>query len=145
MRVRSREEAEDLAGKTFLKTWDYIAKGHKIENLRAFIFRVAHNLVVDFYKTNKRDKEVSIHNFEDTTIDIPDEHDIQGAAAQKSDLKDIQKMLTTINKDYAEVITLRYMHDFSNEEIAQITGMSNGAVRTKLSRALESLRKQFQK
>ncbi|MFH1769661.1 MAG: RNA polymerase sigma factor, partial [Parcubacteria group bacterium] len=66
-RVSSKEEAEDLTSKVFLKTWDYITKGNKIDNLRAFIFKVAHNIVIDFYKTSKKDRELSIHNFEETT------------------------------------------------------------------------------
>src|SRR3989338_7418802 len=83
-RVHSKEGAEDLAAKVFTKTWDYLVAGNQIDNMRAFIYRSAHNLIVDFYKTSKRDREVSIHAFGDDTLDIPDDasfvHDIETRA-----------------------------------------------------------------
>jgi len=51
-RLNSREDAEDLTSTVFHKTWDYLAQGKKIDNMRAFLYRVAHNQIVDLYKKN---------------------------------------------------------------------------------------------
>src|SRR3989344_7488002 len=82
-RVNSKEDAEDLAGQVFMKTWDYITQGNTIDNMRAFLYRSAHNLIVDFYKTSKKDREVSIHSFGEDTIDIPDTSDLVCDTATK--------------------------------------------------------------
>src|SRR3989344_4678170 len=72
-RVRRREDAEDIASQTFLKTWEYLAKGNSLDNMRAFLYRVAHNLIIDHYKGEgkKELREISIHNFADEDIEIP--------------------------------------------------------------------------
>src|SRR3989344_3019452 len=75
-RVSSREEAEDLSSQVFMKVWDYVAKGAAIDNMRALLYRIAHNLVVDFYKSAKRTREVPLEAKDGTTIDVPDDASI---------------------------------------------------------------------
>src|ERR1044071_643544 len=53
-RVYSAAKAEELVQDTFMKTWDYIRKGHKVENLKAFLYKTANNLIID-YSRKKRD------------------------------------------------------------------------------------------
>ena len=45
-RVFSKERAEELAQETFMKTWEYVARGNVIENYKAFLYRVTNNLII---------------------------------------------------------------------------------------------------
>mgnify|MGYP001583856839 FL=1 len=139
-RVHSKEDAEDLAGKVFMKTWDYLVQGKTIDNMRAFLYRSAHNLVVDFYKTSKKDREISIHSFGEDTIDIPDTSDIAGDAETKSLVKEVMEKLEVLSDDYREIIILRFINELSIAEIAEATGMTENNVSVKLHRAVEKLK-----
>jgi RNA polymerase sigma-70 factor, ECF subfamily len=138
-RVSSREDAEDLSSRVFTKTWDYMISGNEVDNMRAFLYRVAHNLVVDFYKTSKRDKEVSIHAFEDT-VDIPEEKHFIDDLETKSLVSEVEDKLDKLSDAYREIIVLRYINDMSITEIANVTGMTENNVSVKLHRAVEKLR-----
>src|SRR3990167_9783866 len=46
-RVYNKDLAEDLTQETFIKTWKYIAEGKEIKNIKAFLYRVAVNLIID--------------------------------------------------------------------------------------------------
>lgn len=139
-RVHSKEDAEDLTGNVFMKTWDYLAQGNKVDNLRAFLYRSAHNLVVDFYKTSKKDREVSIHGFGDDTIDIHDDTNIERDAETKLLVKEVMEKLEVVPEAYREIIVLRYINELSIAEIAETTGMTENNVSVKLHRATEKLK-----
>src|SRR3989344_8561631 len=46
-RIYDRERAKELMQETFTKTWEYLKKGNKVENMKAFLYKVAHNLCVN--------------------------------------------------------------------------------------------------
>jgi len=127
-RVNSKEDAEDLAGQVFMKTWDYITQGNTIDNMRAFLYRSAHNLIVDFYKTSKKDREVSIHAFGEDTIDIPDESDLVSDTETKLLVQEVTAKLDILPDAYREIIVLRYINELSITEIAETTGMTENNV-----------------
>lgn len=139
-RVNSKEDAEDLAGQVFMKTWDYLAQGKQIDNMRAFLYRSAHNTIVDFYKTSKKDREVSIHSFGEDTIDIPDTSDLAGDAEMRSLVKEVTAKLRVLPDAYREIIVLRFINELSIAEIAETTGMTENNVSVKLHRAVEKLK-----
>lgn len=52
-KVSNRITGEDLVQETFLKTWRYIIKGGKIEVMRAFLYHVLNDLIIDEYRKRK--------------------------------------------------------------------------------------------
>ena len=139
-RVHSKEDAEDLAGKAFTKMWDYLAQGNTIENLRAFLYRTAHNAVIDFYKTSKKGREISIDAFEDTTIDIPDDASFVENLETKSLVQDIKAQLANLPDGYREIIILRFINELSITEIATAMDITENNASVKLHRAIEKLK-----
>jgi len=61
-RVNDREKAVDLMQETFMKTWEYLASGKKVTNLRAFLYRSANNLIVDQARRAKLRQEDSLED-----------------------------------------------------------------------------------
>src|SRR3989344_1984385 len=67
VKVSSEEIAQDLTSETFLKGWEafqasYGQDGQKIENPQAFLYKIARNLVVDYYRQKGRTQVISADN-----------------------------------------------------------------------------------
>lgn len=131
------EEAEDLAELVFLKTWENI-RSYRPKNRRfsAWLFRIAHNVVVDFYRSN--------HFKDQLSEDIPDlriEADSIDRAHRRFDQEILGRAMKELKDHYRQILVLKYMNDLSNEEIAQIMDRSQAALRILQFRALKSLRR----
>ncbi len=137
MRVSSREVARDLTQETFTHTWEYLAKGKPIENMKPFIFRTAHNLVIDHYRAKK---EVSLEALAEAGFDPPGatSTDVESLARGREALVALAKL----DEPYRQIVTLRYVNDLTIGEIAETLRISENAVSVALHRAhkkLESL------
>lgn len=139
-RVPSEEIAQDLTSDCFLKVFQYLTKDtSRIESLKAFIYQVARNLVIDYYRA--RDKRpISIEN--ELTYEIAAKESNQEEKIEINfQLKEVERALTQIKDEWREIIILRYIEDYSIKEIAQILEKSEGAIRVLVHRALKALRK----
>jgi RNA polymerase sigma-70 factor (ECF subfamily) len=149
-KVARREEAEDLTGDVFLKTWQYINDmgSEVIDNLRAFLYQTARNAVIDFYRTRDRREIVSLpqgqeDKNEKLTMEIMDEkQDLVEKVELASDIEEVKKALQKIKEEYREVIILRFIEELSVKETAEILGKSEGAVRVLLHRAVAALKEE---
>ena len=145
-RLARREDAEDLAAQVFVRVWEYVtAEENEVKNFRAFIYRIARNLLTDFYraKSNHENMTVSIDAAQetDTPLEIPDIRDLFEAQVLASDEEMLGRALLTLKDEYREVITLRFMGELSLKEIAHVMEKEPGTVAVLLHRAKESLGK----
>lgn len=137
-RVGSEETAQDLSSEAFLKTWQYLNEGKDIGNLSAMIYQVCRNLIADYFRKNPKlpiplDEISEIHLSEGQA-------DLEEKTEKNLRVDQIMDCLRLIREEYQEVIIWYYVDDFNIDEIAQILGKSEGAVRTSLSRALRALK-----
>ena len=136
-KVPSQQDAEDLTSEVFLKIWQYATqKDEEIENLRALLYRMARNLVIDFYRSRARQDWVSD---EEAASKIPDTHQ-QKLLAQieaKTELESLEGVMRQMKDEYREVLLLRYIEELSIGEIADILQKTKGSVRVQLHRALK--------
>lgn len=139
-KVSSREEAEDLTAETFLKIWEYIFENKKIDNLNAFTYQVARNLVIDFYR--KRSQQRLIPDSDESLEQLPDTKTmpVDQRVALASDVEKLEKYLRQMKDEYREVIVLKFFDELSISEIASVLGKSNGSVRVLAHRALNTLK-----
>jgi len=134
-RVFDRERARDLVQETFLKTWEYLAQGRKIENIRAFLYRVATNLIID---GSRRKKEISLEQLSEAGFDP--------AAEEKEDITALLdwdfllKKLEDLEPLYREALVMRYVDDMSVKEIAEATGEKQNTISVRLHRAAGKLK-----
>ena len=150
LRVDSTETAQDLTSLAFLKLWKTQAsfvdnktnQSSKISNPKAFLFQIARNQIIDFYR-QKNKKPLSLENLGE----IADFQVAKPTFSQKIELdlemERIKKALQSIKPLYADIIIWRYLDDLSNKEIAQILKKKEGNVRVLLHRAIEALKKQL--
>lgn len=137
LKVSSSEIAEDLTSETFLRGWKaFKADQSKIENPQAFLYRIAHNLVVDFYRDKSKAQIISTEyvQIEDPGLSLEEN------AKLGSDMKIIQQAMGNLKDDYQNVIIWRYLDGLPVGEVARLLGKSQEATRTTLHRALKALR-----
>lgn len=129
--------AEDCIADTFLRFLKSIRNGNiPQENLRAYLYRIAHNWITDYY----RRKEIITRAEQDT--EYPDEQeDPENQVHRGLQNEEIRAAILTLTSEQQQVIVLKYFEGWQNEEIAQAMGKRTGAVKTLLHRSLKSLRK----
>lgn len=136
-RVSSREKAKDLTQEAFARTWKYIRAGNSIDNMRAFLYRVANNLIIDEYR-KKKESSLDALREEGTETPSPDE---DTRLQDQIDGKITLAMLSKIDAKYRNALIMRYIDDLSPEEIAAVTQETANTVSVHIHRGLKQIRR----
>lgn len=143
-KVSNKEEAEDLASQTFLKSWNHI-QNNKISDyntLKSLFYKVARNLIIDHYRKKSNKNKVSIEREDGETIALVDDgQDIHREIEASIDFEKLEDRMKELKDDYREAITLRYVNELSVSEIADILDKKKGNVRVLIYRAIKALKK----
>jgi len=141
LKVSSKEKAEDITSETFTKAWSVFKDEEKrIDNMNAFLYRIAKNLIVDHYRT--RDQVLIVPVDEIPIIDPT--QDLEQKSIDKSDMRSIKEALTDLSQDYQDVIIWYYLEDLPIAKVAELSGRTESATRVLIHRALYSLKGKFQ-
>ncbi len=142
LKVSSKAKAEDITSETFSKAWEVFKNNNKeIRNVNAFLYRIAKNLVIDYYR----------HQGQAVTVPADDlplidhDQDIEQEAIDSSDMRKVRKAMTTLNQDYQNAIIWYYLDDLPVSKVADLLGRTEGATRVLIHRALYSLKDKIQK
>ncbi len=123
--------AEELTQDTFLKAFKYFSSFRGESDVKTWLFKIARNILNDYYKKNSRIPEEDIMKHQ-----ISDKDEI--ASAEEKVL--IAKTLGSLTEEQREIIVLRDVSGFSYKDIADITGCSEGRVKIGLYRARKRFR-----
>jgi RNA polymerase sigma-70 factor (ECF subfamily) len=136
-KVGSTQDAEDLCEQVFLKAWEAIGRytwcGYPFSS---WLYRLAHNLVVDHYRTRRESiplQDVIAQGNE------PSDPDPAQALARTLDANELVQAIVQLTEDQRQVIALKFIEGYENSEIAQMLGKKEGAIRALQYRALRSL------
>ena len=138
-RVSDREVAKDLVQETFSRTWEHIALGKEVRDYRAFLYRIANNLIVDFYRKKRAISLEDVSEAEKKTLFYDERGDREVAYDARRVLVAIQKL----PEDYQKVVTMRYIDGLTPKEIAAVLGESENAISVRIHRGVEKLRAIF--
>jgi len=137
LKVNSQEIAQDLTSETFLRSWEtFNEKNEEIENIQAFLYRVARNLVTDHYREKARNQVVSA---EFAPI-IDPKQDLEEKSLFNSDIDTVKIALADLKEDYQNVIIWHYLDDLPIQEVSEMMGRTEETTRVLLHRALKSLK-----
>ena len=140
MTVGNRHDAEDLTTQTFLRMLESIGKFRfQAAPFSAWLFRIAHNLSMDHFRANKRWQPEE---------DVPEpigseERSAEDEAFQSIGRQSMLELIDSLSPEQQQVLTLKFVFNFSNAEAATILDKSEGAVKSLQHRALVSLQKQI--
>ncbi|KKU48970.1 hypothetical protein A3H10_03860 [Candidatus Uhrbacteria bacterium RIFCSPLOWO2_12_FULL_46_10] len=148
-KVSTTTEAEDLTAEVFLKTWEYVQRHadnpeKRIENFRAFIYRLAKNAVVDHYR-QRREASILAEDSVLEKVSMPEEMSAVAKVTLASDMATVEIALKGLKDEYRELLILKYIEGYATHEIAKILEKQKGAVRVGIHRALAALREEIEK
>jgi RNA polymerase sigma-70 factor (ECF subfamily) len=137
-RTGSHPEAEDLAEQVFLKAWEAIGRYRwQGRPFLAWLYRLARNTHIDYVRTQRPTQSL---NNEDHPLEL-----ISSAAAvdlaRALDAELLAGALRQLTPDQQQVIVLKFIEGFDNEQIAESMNKREGAIRALQMRALMSLRR----
>jgi RNA polymerase sigma-70 factor (ECF subfamily) len=136
--IGDRNDAEDLAGDVFLKALksldSYEERGVPMQ---AWLFRIAHNLVVDYLRKKNRISTVPVETIE---LQGGSDSDPQAMAEQSVQMQKVREAMGRLTDDQRQVIGLRFLGGLSSKEVAGIMKKSDGAVREMQRAAIVRLR-----
>ncbi|MEA1936954.1 MAG: RNA polymerase sigma factor [Patescibacteria group bacterium] len=147
LKTSSKETAEDLTSEVFLKCWAFIKKRKenkkkefiKGNKLGSFLYKIARNLIIDFYKKKQFPTVEIDEKLKDRLEDK--KQSVLAEISAKQEVEELMKSLSKLKDGYREIIILRHVEDLSIKEIAEITGRSSSSVRVSLHRAVKALEK----
>lgn len=132
-----RRAAEDLLQETFLRVFAHRDEYHPTAQFRTWLFTIARNLLIDQLRRQSGRPEVDSDEALQVVAD-PDATPLQRAEAQELGDR-LQVAVLKLPPSQREVLLLSRFADLNAEEIARVTGISPGAVRVTLHRALRRL------
>lgn len=136
-RVADVHEAEDLTETVFVKAWEALDRYRSTEApFTAWLYRIAHNLLVDRHRTRK-----SVEALAEQMPDLTPGADPASHTDRREQAAALAEALAQLEAAQQEVLTLRFVSNLSHAETAQVMGRSEGAVRVLQHRALAALRR----
>ncbi|HMM17682.1 MAG TPA: sigma-70 family RNA polymerase sigma factor [Petrimonas sp.] len=143
--VRNRDLADDIFQDTFIKAILTIKQGRYTENgkFRAWITRIAHNLIVDYFRQERSENTVSNDEYEFDLFNNSKlcEDNIETVMVKAQVFDDVRKLVDYLPESQREVLKMRYYQELSFKEIADKTGVSINTALGRMRYAILNMRK----
>lgn len=134
-KTSDREKSLDITHDAFVKTWEAVSSGTEIDNHKAYLYRTAEHLIIDWYR---KKKSLSLDQLQEAGYDIP--VDDTGDMINKLDSEQVGAIVKHLEPEYQTVISMRYLEEMSVKEIASILNEKENTISVRIYRALEKLR-----
>jgi len=143
--IKNEDIANDIFQETFVKAILTIKQGRYTENGKfpAWISRIAHNLIIDYYR---QEKSENIQSADLDDVDVLNrkelcEETIEDAIITEQIRDDVKYLIKELPYLQREVLTMRYYHNLSFKEIAELTGVSINTALGRMRYAILNLRR----
>ena len=135
-RVFDKEKTKDVVQETYTRTWKYMADGKIVENIRALLYRIATNIIID---ESKKKKIASLDKImEDGFAPSTD-------GRQKTQdhftAQEIIVIIKTLDEKYRDVVLMKYVEELTTEEIAFALDETENNVYVMISRGMKTVKK----
>jgi len=142
-RTGNAVDAEDLTAKVFFRALGRI-KYYKSQGVpfSAWLYRIAHNLIANWYRDNSRKQEVPL---EDQVFVVPHSDHPEQVLVEDQEKEWLLRSIRTLPQERQELLILKFVDRLSNSEIALIMGRSEGAIKSLYHRTLLALRDELEK
>ena len=138
-KVSDRDLAWDITQECFLRMWRQCQDADiQIKNNKALLYKIARNLVIDYWRQKDQKQTASLESVVDI---IKDDTDLFAEQVAQDEIKKLLRYLDELPAKQKEIMLLRYVDDLSYQEIAEITGKTALVVRVSAHRAIKVLKK----
>lgn len=144
LRVKDRQDAEDLTQTVFLKVYQAISRfEEQNRSPLAYFFTVARNTVIDYWRKRK---DILLENPGKESKEMLEvTEDFENTIQKNENLSMLQRAIQKLTEEQQSVIILKFINDLPNKEISKIMQRSEEAVRQLQCRAIKALRQYFKK
>ncbi len=135
------QSVEDLTAQVFLKAWESI-KGYRWTErpFAAWLFRIAHNLIIDYYRQHREFVPIDDLALEDGNAPALDD-----LAHLHLTTDVLRQAITQLTDDQKQVIILKFLEGYDIDQVAAMLGKDSRAIRSLQHRALATLQRILQK
>jgi RNA polymerase sigma-70 factor (ECF subfamily) len=154
-RVCGQQDAEDIIAEVFLKAMRGLSgfKWRHENSFAAWLFRIAHNLIADYYRRREQVEIVEIALNPGASVSGNGSNGMatltshavrpEEALTQQETFQQMRSLIETLSPRRREVITLRFFGGLPNKEIADILDLDERTIASHLSRGLRDLRDRY--
>jgi len=144
LRVSERDQALDITQETFLRFWQGLLDDREMSNTRSFLFTIAHNLIIDWYRKKKSinfsklqgdDGNGYFFDIEDTSFGMNIESGVEA--------KMLINKINELPDNYRHPLYLKFVEDLSPSEIGEILDITPNNVSVRINRGLSELKKKL--
>lgn len=139
-KLHNTEIGEDLVQDTFMKTWKYLVKGGKIDTMKAFLYHILNDLIIDEYRKRK---VTSLDELIEKGFEIG--FDDSEKNSNVIDGKAALILLEFLPEKDREIIRMRYVEELSIQEISNITKQTKNTIAVQIHRGMNKLRVLYRK
>lgn len=143
--VKNRDVADDIFQETFVKAIMTLKQGRYSADgkFSAWVSRIAHNLIIDYYRQEKSEQTVSA---DQDDIDLLNRKDlcadnIEDLIVNEQIHEDVRKIIEALPESQREVLEMRYYRDMSFKEIAEATNVSINTALGRMRYAIINMRR----
>jgi RNA polymerase sigma-70 factor (ECF subfamily) len=134
LKVSRTEVAQDLTQEVFIRYWQSLLKGEDFKNERAFLYTIARNLVIDWYRKRK---DQSLDAVLESGIDF--KGDGIESVTKDSEISEVLTIIEQLDSVDREVLLLRYVEGFSPKEISKLLSESTNVISVRIHRAIKKV------
>lgn len=134
------DDIKDILQNIFIKVYKNIYDFDTTLSFSSWIYRIAHNEMIDWYRKEKRKPRISLEGNDYILQTIASEVDVADMAIKEETKKHLQKAIELLPEKYQDIVDLRFFEDKSYDEIADILAIPPGTVAIRINR----LKKQLQ-
>ena len=140
VKTRNRDTALEATQETFMKFWEYLAKGTTIGNHRALLYKIANNYIIDSYR---KKKDVNVEDYSTMPFYESLSHNPQQRMEDHIDGTLALTLLKELPPLISEIVTLKLIDDLSISEISSVVGRDNKTVSVYLHRGIKMLQERI--
>jgi RNA polymerase sigma-70 factor (ECF subfamily) len=143
----NRQDAEDCVQDTFIKAWRALGDYNFLASFYTWLYRIAVNTCLDYRRRNQRVHVYSLDEALDTEdsqvfLQVADEAPLPDELAESAELRRlIREEIDRLPPQMRSILVLRDLQDVTYHDLAQILEISEGTVKSRLSRARQMLMK----
>jgi RNA polymerase sigma-70 factor (ECF subfamily) len=139
-RVFDREKAKDFVQETYFRLWKYMVKGTEVENIRALLYKIARNIIID---ESKKKKSSSLDQIMEKGFSPS--QDPRQKTEDYFTGKEIIEIVKSLEEKYRDVIIMKYIEDLSTKEISEALGETENNVYVRICRGIEKVKEILKK
>ncbi|MDB5260420.1 MAG: polymerase sigma factor, sigma-70 family [Candidatus Nomurabacteria bacterium] len=137
-KTSSNETAKDILQETYLRYWDYLSQGKIVDSEKAFLFQIARNLIIDYYR---KKKSVSLDSLKEEGFDPGDAS--HNKIVNEAEVNIAIETINNLDEKYKDVVYMRLIEDMPMEEIGRSLGISANTATVRFHRGMKQLEKEF--